>query len=314
MTTNTWVLVCLAFGLAAGCSGPAATPKTPEGAAGPAIEDFGPVILSHHASIDELTGHARTMLRASYTLAGDDPPGFVTTEWAGADAARWPGAQTRVVVEITDQRIIVRVQCRHESDSCARTIPVGMNLLDVAQVVADGFPGGGADEILAKMREFKDEVCACADAACIEDVEKSMMTWALKNMDKMKNMKPTRAQDEAADRIEEAMDACKERIAPQPHVSDEPVTLTPLPPDGTGSPQCDAYLATFDEMAAKCADKMGPALDAMAQSRNAQVEAFAQWKQLDKASRKAAIDAAKVGCQSATDALRRAATSMGCPL
>jgi hypothetical protein len=73
--------------------------------------------------------------------------------------------------------------------------------------------GSGADAILGKMRSFKDKVCACRDKSCVEEVEKEMMEWAMKNMDKMKNTKPTKAQDEAADKIEDEMDKCKERLS-----------------------------------------------------------------------------------------------------
>lgn len=82
----------------------------------------------------------------------------------------------------------------------------------MALMTGSGCGGGGADEILGKMRSFKDKVCACKDKACIEGVEKEMMEWAMKNMDKMKNMKPTKAQDEAADKIEDEMDKCKEKV------------------------------------------------------------------------------------------------------
>ena len=82
----------------------------------------------------------------------------------------------------------------------------------IALAAGAGCGGGGADEILGKMRGFKDKVCACKDKACVDNVEKEMMEWAMKNMDKMKNMKPTKAQDEAADKIEDEMDKCKEKI------------------------------------------------------------------------------------------------------
>jgi hypothetical protein len=82
----------------------------------------------------------------------------------------------------------------------------------------------------------------------------------------------------------------------------------------TGSPECDEYLKTFDDVVAKCKDKMGPALDAMKQSRDAQAEAFKQWGSLDEASKKTAVEAAATGCKSATDALKQSATSMGCTL
>ncbi len=83
---------------------------------------------------------------------------------------------------------------------------------------------------------------------------------------------------------------------------------------GTGSPECDEYLKTFDDVVAKCKDKLGPALDAMQQSRDAQAEAFKQWASLDEATKKAAVEAAATGCKSATDALKQSATSMGCTL
>lgn len=83
---------------------------------------------------------------------------------------------------------------------------------------------------------------------------------------------------------------------------------------GTGSAECDEYLKTFDDVVAKCKDKLGPALDAMQQSRDAQAEAFKQWASLDEATKKAAVEAAATGCKSATDALKQSATSMGCTL
>ena len=82
----------------------------------------------------------------------------------------------------------------------------------------------------------------------------------------------------------------------------------------TGSPECDEYLKAFDDVVAKCKDKLGPALDAMKQSRDAQAEAFKSWGTLDEASKKATIEAAATGCKSATDALKQSATSMGCTL
>lgn len=82
----------------------------------------------------------------------------------------------------------------------------------------------------------------------------------------------------------------------------------------TGSPECDEYLKTFDDVVNKCKDKLGPALDAMKQSRDAQADAFKQWGSLDEASKKATIEAAATGCKSATDAIKQSATSMGCTL
>jgi hypothetical protein len=100
--------------------------------------------------------------------------------------------------------------------------------------------------------------------------------------------------------------------------ADPPADKPADPPAGdtvsTGSPECDEYLKTFDDMATKCKDKLGPAFDAMKQARDAQADAFKQWADLDEASKKAALDAAATGCKSATDALKQSASAMGCTL
>lgn len=68
------------------------------------------------------------------------------------------------------------------------------------------------EEILAKMSSFKDVVCKCKDKACLEKAEKEMMEWMMSHMESFKDIRPTKAQDEAADKIEDDVDACKERI------------------------------------------------------------------------------------------------------
>src|SRR4029078_1684440 len=38
--------------------------------------------------------------------------------------------------------------------------------------------GGGAGEAMAKMSEFKDEMCKCKDAKCAQDVSDTMTKWS----------------------------------------------------------------------------------------------------------------------------------------
>src|SRR6266511_4042001 len=38
--------------------------------------------------------------------------------------------------------------------------------------------GGGAAEAMAKMSEFKDEMCKCKDAKCAQDVSDKMTKWS----------------------------------------------------------------------------------------------------------------------------------------
>ncbi len=83
----------------------------------------------------------------------------------------------------------------------------------MALVAGSGCGGGGADELLGKMRGFKDKMCKCTDKACVDNVEKEMMEWAMKNMEKMKNLKPTKAQDEAGDKLQDEMEKCKDKAS-----------------------------------------------------------------------------------------------------
>lgn len=103
--------------------------------------------------------------------------------------------------------------------------------------------------------------------------------------------------------------ACVEAPPPPPRVGHKPAGGFT-----TGSPQCDEYLWTFDEVVARCGDKMGSALDAMIQSRDAQAEAFKSWDALDPESRKATIEAATSGCAAATNAMLEAAVALECPI
>jgi hypothetical protein len=74
-------------------------------------------------------------------------------------------------------------------------------------------PSITAAEILAKMAEYKDKVCACKDNACVEKIEIEMGEWARANMEAMMALTPTKAEDAEADTIEAAMTACRDKIA-----------------------------------------------------------------------------------------------------
>ena len=71
--------------------------------------------------------------------------------------------------------------------------------------------GGGFDEILKKGKAFKDATCACKDSACVDKVEKDMEAWMEKAAKSFKG-KPSKAQDEAWDKIDDESDACKKKI------------------------------------------------------------------------------------------------------
>ena len=110
--------------------------------------------------------------------------------------------------------------CACASQDCVDRVRAEMTIqrrhLDTTLAAADeclDAVGGGAplslDEALRALTRFKDSTCGCRDRACVESIEKELMEWAMKNLDTMKNLKPTKAQDEAANKIEDQMEECK---------------------------------------------------------------------------------------------------------
>ncbi|MBK9032760.1 MAG: hypothetical protein IPL61_16075 [Myxococcales bacterium] len=92
--------------------------------------------------------------------------------------------------------------------------------------------GGGAAELLKKMEEAKNKTCACKDKACVDKVKEEMMGWMMKNADKFKNVKPTKAQDEKADKLDDEMDKCAEKFdKPADPPPADPAPADPAPAD-----------------------------------------------------------------------------------
>jgi hypothetical protein len=71
--------------------------------------------------------------------------------------------------------------------------------------------GNGFDGILKKGKEFKDKTCACKDQACLDGVEKEMEAWFEKAVKDFKG-KPSKAQEEQWDKIEQEAEACEDKI------------------------------------------------------------------------------------------------------
>jgi hypothetical protein len=88
---------------------------------------------------------------------------------------------------------------------------------------------GPSAELLDKMQEFRDAVCACKDTACVDKVEQGMMEWAMKNMDKLeKQMKSaSKADNDIGERLDDEMDKCKERISASAAAEAPPAATTP---------------------------------------------------------------------------------------
>lgn len=301
------VRLALAFATIVGC-GRASRPPDPESPA-PPTASVQPGRATHFSRIDEMTLLAGQVLVSPFEMTPTSAPGAVSTEWETLDARRWPGVLVRVAVEISGRHVTVRVQCRRDGASCTDRVPDAARLAKLAQSIADGIvERSQSHRVLSRFRDFKDEACACRDLECFEQIDQSLSTWALEEREVWRATETTRAYDAEADRIGDAMDACKEALESK----DPPYVRFAW--DSTGSDACDEYLLTFDAVAMKCRARFGPAYVAIKQSRDELAASFAEWATLDAVTRQAAIDAAETGCLSATDALRQSAVAMGCPL
>lgn len=68
------------------------------------------------------------------------------------------------------------------------------------------------DDALNKMEDYKKQVCACKDMACAEKVSKEMETYMDEMQKKHKDVKPSKEQDERADKIGDEMEACMNKL------------------------------------------------------------------------------------------------------
>ena len=68
------------------------------------------------------------------------------------------------------------------------------------------------DAALAKLAEFKDQICACKDKACADAVMKGMMEWGEEFEKTHAGLKPTAEQEARADAISSEMTPCMQRL------------------------------------------------------------------------------------------------------
>ena len=132
--------------------------------------------------------------------------------------------------------------------------------------------GGAAGEVMKKMKDSKDKVCACKDEACVEAVKKDVEAWVEKNASKLKDFKPSKSQMEALEKIEQEGDKCAEKFEkkaePTPPPPADPVP-TPPPADpaaGSAAPADPAAgsAAPADPAAGSAAAPAAPAAPAPA--------------------------------------------------
>src|SRR5687768_4811824 len=67
---------------------------------------------------------------------------------------------------------------------------------------------GGSGAAMAKMSEFKDEMCKCKDAKCAQDVSDKMTKWSSEQAKTTKEVKMSEAETKRAAEIGDQMSKC----------------------------------------------------------------------------------------------------------
>jgi len=82
----------------------------------------------------------------------------------------------------------------------------------VLSLAASACGGDAFDDALKQFEGFKNKMCACKDAACADKVKEDWRTWRLGLKDKLKDKKPSEAQDKKGKALDDAMDACEDKV------------------------------------------------------------------------------------------------------
>jgi hypothetical protein len=82
--------------------------------------------------------------------------------------------------------------------------------LQGAPKVSGGGGGGGGGAITARLRGYKDQMCACKDAACAEKVQADAKAWGKTVETEAKKL--SKEQDQALEEIDEEMTACRRKL------------------------------------------------------------------------------------------------------
>jgi hypothetical protein len=79
-----------------------------------------------------------------------------------------------------------------------------------AETGTPGAPGGTSkiDNFLTQMQGYKEKICACTAKDCAAKLQKELETWLATAAKDIADAKPTKDQDDKADRLESEMKAC----------------------------------------------------------------------------------------------------------
>ena len=165
---------------------------------------------------------------------------------------------------------------------------------------------GGAGEAMAKMSDFKDQMCKCKDAACAQKVNEDMTKWTNDTTKDNKDMKMTDEENNKAKAIGEEMGKCMQALngagtmagsAAMAGSAEGSAAMagSGTPPTGAGAgelpAECNDYKAAVQKLAG--CDKMPQAArDAL---KNAFDQASATWANLPAESKAGLASSCKAG-------------------
>ena len=111
--------------------------------------------------------------------------------------------------------------------------------------------GGGAGEAMAKMTEFKDEMCKCKDAKCAQDVSDRMTKWSQEQSKTQKEAKMSDEDTKKAAAIGEEMGKCMQSAMGAGAV---PAEGSAAPAEGSAAPAEGAAAGSAEGSAAPAAE------------------------------------------------------------
>ena len=161
--------------------------------------------------------------------------------------------------------------------------------------------GAGGGEAMAKMSEFKDEMCKCKDAKCAQDVSDKMTKWSQEQSAKQKEPpKLSDADQKKAATIGEEMGKCMQTAmaASAPPAEAPAGSAAPVGADGLPA-ECAEYKAQVEKL--KTCEKLPPkAKDALIKAFNDASAGCANMPEGAKAG-------LNTSCKAGTDAVMSAA-------
>lgn len=84
-----------------------------------------------------------------------------------------------------------------------------------AETATPGAPGGTSkvDAFLTTMQSYRDKICACTTKDCVQTLQKETDAWAGTAAKTIADAKPTKDQDDKADRLAKEMKDCYQKLA-----------------------------------------------------------------------------------------------------